>query len=223
MGLTCRGTFPSRARNSGVDSEDIRRQWADRTGEYSPAYYAHYGPNETSEAIGQYLEDTVGRDAAVLEVGCSSGRHLAHLLERGFGTLAGVEVNNEAMVVMEDTYPDLAKQGSFYIDAIEDVVGEFDDGAFDAVYSVETLQHIHPEAEWVFAELARITDLMITVENEGDGDHDSDGELEVTHVNDEFPLYHRDWGRVFTDVGCIEVATLPLGRDTMRAFRTNLE
>ncbi|WP_136687511.1 class I SAM-dependent methyltransferase [Halorhabdus amylolytica] len=206
-----------------MDSEDIRRQWADRTGEYSPAYYAHYGPNETSEAIGQYLEDTVGRDAAVLEVGCSSGRHLAHLLERGFGTLAGVEVNNEAMVVMEDTYPDLAKQGSFYIDAIEDVVGEFDDGAFDAVYSVETLQHIHPEAEWVFAELARITDLMITVENEGDGDHDSDGELEVTHVNDEFPLYHRDWGRVFTDVGCIEVATLPLGRDTMRAFRTNLE
>jgi len=215
----CREIFPSGARNSSVDSDDVRRQWADRTGEFSPTYYAHYGPNETSEIVGRFLEHSLPRNASILELGCSSGRHLAHLLDRGFETLSGIEVNDEATAVMADIYPDLADRGTFYVAAIEDVVSEFEDGQFDAVYAVETLQHLHPEAEWVFAELARITDdLLITVENEGDRERGREGDPEVTYVNDEFPLYHRDWGRIFSDLGLVEIATLPLDRDTMRVF-----
>ena len=203
-----------------MDSEELRRQWADRTGEYSPTYYAHYGPNETSDAIGRFLDHSTAADAPILELGCSSGRHLAHLLDRGFETLAGVELNDEAMAVMGETYPELADSGTFYVDAIENVVPDFADGAFDVIYSVETLQHLHPDVEWVFEDIARVTDsLLITVENEGDTDARSGDDLEITHINDEFPLYHRDWGAVFTDVGFVEIATLPLDRDTMRVFR----
>lgn len=197
-----------------VKPHEIHRQWADRSGEFSPGYYAHYGPNETSDLILDRLDSARTPEAAVLELGCSSGRHLAHLRAHGYTDLSGIEINDEAFRVMEENYPDLAACGTFHSDTIENVVPEFEDGQFDAVYSVETLQHIHPDNEWVFEELARITDdLLITVEHEGNG------EDSVNYVNDEFPLYYRHWGRVFTDLGFVEVDSRRLKRDTFRVFR----
>jgi SAM-dependent methyltransferase len=243
-----------------VNSEEVRRRWAERSGEFSPEYYAYYGPDERSEAVSTALTECLDRTASVLELGCSSGRHLAHLAEEGFDRLHGVEVNGEAFDVMAETYPDLAEQGTFYHDTIEDVTGSFDDGQFDAVYSVETLQHIHPNAAWVFDEIARITDgVVVTVENEGGGSGSSGGAgggdgsdgaggggdsgggdaaavssaiadddspvTGVNYVNDEFPLYYRDWSRVFERRGATEVESDVTGtdgddRDTVHVFRT---
>ncbi len=197
-----------------VNPDEVHRQWADRSGEFSPTYYAHYGPDETSELLLDTIDSVLDSGATVLELGCSSGRHLAHLHEHGYEDLSGIELNDEALDVMDETYPELAAGGTFHLGAIEDVVTEFESGAFDAVYSVETLQHIHPDNDWVFEELARVTDdLLITVENEGD-----DG-ADVNYVNDEFPLYYRDWGRVFAALGLTEVESATLKRDTFRAFR----
>lgn len=238
-----------------MNSEEVRRRWADRSGEFSPEYYAYYGPDERSEAVSTALTECLDETASVLELGCSSGRHLAHLAEAGFDRLHGVEVNGEAFDVMAETYPDLAEQGTFYHDTIENVIQSFDDGQFDAVYSVETLQHIHPNAAWVFDEIARITDgVVVTVENEGsdegaavedesetveddiDGaDDDADAVASaiedddspvtgVNYVNDEFPLYYRDWTRVFTSRGLTEIESDVTGtdgddRDTIHMFR----
>ena len=199
-----------------VDSNEVRDQWADRSGEYSPDYYAYHGPDETSDLLLDLFESRLGRDAAVLELGCSAGRHLAHLHEHGYRDLAGVEINDEAVAVMAEHYPDLAGDATVHVDAIERTVTDFADGRFDAVFSVETLQHLHPDDEWVFAELARITDdLLVTVENEGD-DADADRNL----VNDEIPLYYRDWRGIFTDLGLdeIRVERGVHDRDTLRAF-----
>ena len=207
-----------------MDPDDVRSEWAERTGEYSPTYYAYRGPNETSETIRALLAGSVGRDAAVLEVGCSAGRHLAHLRDDGFRDLHGIEINAEAVEVMASAYPELAASGTFRVAALGDVLPEFADGAFDAVYSVETLQHIHPDDDAVFDELARVAgDVVVTVENEvPTGDPDATDPT-VTRINDEFPLYHRDWGRVFASRGFVQVASESAGRDTLRAFRRSDE
>ncbi|WEL17525.1 MULTISPECIES: class I SAM-dependent methyltransferase [unclassified Halorhabdus] len=201
-----------------MDPDIVRREWADRSGEYSPEYYAYYGPNETSEAIRKTLDQYLGPDPSILELGCSSGRHLAHLLEHGYTDLTGIEVNDDAFDVMRETYPELATRGTFHHDMIEAVIGDMTDGRFDAVFAVETLQHIHPESAWVFDELVRITDdLLITVENEGD--RDGTDEHDVTYVSEDIPLYHRDWKRIFTDRGLVEVDAVVGERDTRRTFR----
>lgn len=212
-----------------MDSNEVRRQWAERSGEFSPGYYAYYGPNETSEAIREIIAGAVGAAPRVLEVGCSSGRHLAHLYEHGITDLAGIELNGDAFDVMAEHYPDLAERATLHAGAVEDLVGDFEDGAFDVVYSVETLQHIHPDADWVFDELARITDdLLITVENEGGAPAEDDrsaahggtpSDPEVNYVTQEVPLYYRDWGRVFTEAGLEAVETRATDRDTIRVFR----
>ncbi|QSX00093.1 class I SAM-dependent methyltransferase [Haloterrigena alkaliphila] len=205
-----------------MNSNEVRRQWETRSGAYSPEYYAYYGPDERSESVRTLLERYVDRDASILELGCSSGRHLSHLYEHGFEELAGIDVNDDAFDVMREHYPDLADAGTFYHDTIENVVGDFDDGRFDVVYSVETLQHLHPDVEWVLEDLARITDdLLVTVENEGENPQSDD--LEVSYVNGDFPLYHRNWKRVFTDLGLLEVDAESGTRDTVRAFRSSEE
>jgi SAM-dependent methyltransferase len=198
-----------------VNEDDVRREWAERSGEYSPRYYAYRGADATSTLLRDLLERHVGQDARVLEVGCSAGRHLAHLHNHGFEHLTGVEVNDEAFEVMAETYPALSAAGTFHHDAVENVLPDLPDDAVDAAFSVETLQHVHPDAAPVFAELVRVTaDLLVTVENE---DGLADGG--VNYVDDDLPLYYRDWGTVFHDLGLVEIAIHEADRDTARVFR----
>ncbi|KTG08583.1 methyltransferase type 11 [Haloprofundus marisrubri] len=208
--------------------DELRQRWAERSGEFSPDYYAHYGPDETSEAIRRCIERTTEAesDLSILELGCSSGRHLVHLHDHGYEDLHGIDVNEEAMTVMRQAYPELAAAGTFYIDTIENAVQEFDDDAFDVVYSMETLQHIHPDNEWVFDELARITaDRLLTVEIEGPSEESANSQRgetetpEVNYVDDAVPLYYRAWNRTFAARGLTEVTSERLGNDTLRLFR----
>lgn len=196
------------------DPSDVRRAWADRSGEFSPRYYAHRGPDDTSERVRKLLARVVGRDARVLEVGCSAGRHLAHLHDAGFTDLHGLDVNPAAVEVLRETYPDLAAAARLHVGDVAAFVEERDAGAFDAVYSVETLQHV-PAGTGAFDGLARVTgELLVTVENE-DGVADGD----VNFVDDGVPLYYRDWGAVFGDRGLVETVEEPHGRDHLRALR----
>ena len=202
-----------------MDAATNHREWAKRSGEFSPTYYAHLGPNKVSKSLVTMLNSFVDKEASILEIGCSSGRHLAHLLENGFHNLSGIDINDESFEVMEEYFPALAEQGTFYTGAMERLVPDFADNEFDVVYSVETLQHVHADDEWVFEEVARITgQLLVTVENEGaDGDGREHGD-NVRLINDDFPIYYRDWNRIFTSLGLEQRLERPSKRDTIRVF-----
>jgi SAM-dependent methyltransferase len=203
-----------------MEPDEVRQDWADRSGKYSPSYYAGLGPNDVSETLARVFEHYLSDDAAVLEVGYGCGRHLERLRRSGFENLTGIDINDEAYAVMAEHYPRLEKTGTFHEGALEDLVPEFEADAFDVVYSVETLQHVHPDDEWVFDELGRITaDLLVTAENEGNSPQRGRGESDVSYVDDEFPLYHRNWKAVFGDLGLAQLLHEPTARDTIRVFR----
>lgn len=203
-----------------MEPDDNHHGWAHRSGDFSPAYYADIGPNEVTETLATVFDHYVPNDAAILEIGCSSGRHLAHLRDRGFENLTGIDINDDSFDVMAEHYPQLAETGTFHTGAIESIVPEFSDDTFDVVYSVETLQHVHPDDVWVFEELIRVaSDLLVTAENEGNSPRRGREGAKVSYVNDEFPLYHRNWKRVFSDLGLAELLCEPTHRDTIRVFR----
>ena len=200
-----------------MEASDVRSQWAERTGEYSPRYYAYYGPDELSEAIGTVLDENLDTSISVLELGCSSGRHLAYLYDQGYEDISGIEINAEALDVMEEQFPAAAAAGNFYQDAIESVVETMDDREFDVVFSVQTLQHLHGDSTWVFDEVRRIAGkLIVTVEIEGD-DH-RDGADVLTREVDGLPMTHRNWRDVFDDGTFSQVAVERIGTSTLRVF-----
>ena len=193
---------------------DVHERWADRSGTYSPEFYAALGETGGTESIRSVLDARVDTDASILELGCSAGRNLAHLHEHGYENLHGIDINAESFAVMNEHYPDLAAAGTFHHGALEDVVRSFDDRTFDVVFSVETLQHIHPDNAWVFEDIARVTDdRLLTMENEPDGDE----LLAVTNVDD-VPLYFRNWERIFGDLGWRQVHSSEGDIDTFRVF-----
>lgn len=205
-----------------MDSDEVRRGWADRSGAYSPAYYAHHGPDATSEWVTRAVETRVGETASVLEVGCSSGRHLEQFRRAGFDDLAGVEVNPEAVSVMRETFPELAGVADVRVADMRTALADRPTDDVDVVYAVETLQHVPPADTAAFDEIARVAgELVVTAENEGAGDHSEGSPGAVTHVDDGLPLYFRDWERVFTDRGLtpVETVTTVDGRVTGRVFR----
>ena len=204
-----------------MDPEDVRRDWAERSGKYSPSYYADIGPNEVSETLADVLGHYVTEDARILEVGCGSGRHLAHLLDSGYENLTGIDINADSFEVMAETYPRLAETGTFETTALEEFLPDIETDAFDVVYSVETLQHVHPDDAWVFEELTRVTsDLLITAENEGNSPQRGRGETTVSYVDDDFPLFHRNWKEVFSELGLAQLIREPTDRDTIRVLRS---
>ena len=185
-----------------MDPDEVREGWAERSGKYSPAYYADLGPNEVSETLVDVLAHYASDDARILEVGCGSGRHLEHLRANGFSNLTGIDINDESFEVMAEHYPRLAETGEFHTGEMETLLPEFQDDSFDVVYTVEALQHVHPDDARVFDEFARLTtDLLVTAENEGNSPDRGRGESDVSIVNDEFPLFHRDWKEVFSERG----------------------
>jgi len=204
-----------------MEPDEVRNDWATRSGKYSPAYYAEEGPNIVSETIVDVVSHYGSEDAEILEIGCGSGRHLAHIRAHGFSNLTGIDINESSFTVMEETYPKLSSTGTFHTGAIEELIGEFETGRFDIVFSVETLQHIHPDDEWVFEECLRITDdLLLTAENEGNSPNRGRKETPVSYVDDSFPLYHRNWKQVFTELGAAQLIRKPTSRDTIRVFRS---
>jgi len=187
-----------------VDADEVRRAWATRSGAYSPAYYAHHGPDATSEWVVGAVTARLDETATVLEIGCSSGRHLERFRRAGFDSLAGIELNPEALTVMRETFPELAARATFHHGDAEAILADWETDAVDVVYSVETLQHLPATT---FDEIARVAgELIVTAENEGDA-ASSDGVIgEVTQVADGVPLYFRDWGRVFERRGFTQLA-----------------
>jgi 2-polyprenyl-3-methyl-5-hydroxy-6-metoxy-1,4-benzoquinol methylase len=115
------------------------------------------------EIVGRY----VNRDAKILEIGCNVGRNLNALFLSGFRNLEGVEISESAVQLLNQSYPEMASRTRIHNEPVEEIISKFGNGAFDLVFTMAVLEHIHPDSAWIFAEMARITNaFLVTVEDE---------------------------------------------------------
>jgi SAM-dependent methyltransferase len=148
-----------------LPKDDLHAFWRDPDAQNRPEeYVAHTG---RSQFLVEFVEPFVGRDGSVLEIGCNVGRNLAHLHDAGYHKLAGIEINGDALRLLRDTYPRLAESATLINAPVEEAIREIPDGSLDLVFTMAVLEHIHPDSEWIFDDIVRISrGAIVTVEDE---------------------------------------------------------
>lgn len=112
------------------------------------------------------LEHHTDPSASVLEIGCNVGRNLNQLCLAGYSNLTGIEISEQAVALLKTSYPKMAREAVLHVAPVENIIAEFDDNEFDVVFTMAVLEHIHTDSEWAFAEMARITGTLLTIEDE---------------------------------------------------------
>ena len=106
------------------------------------------------ETRSQFLLEIMRRYAApnakILEIGCNVGRNLNFLFMNGFTNLEGIEISKDAVKLLEQTYPEMARHTKICNMPVEEIIGEFRDNKFDVVFTMATLEHVHTDSEWIF-------------------------------------------------------------------------
>lgn len=103
-------------------------------------------------------------DSSFLEIGCNAGRNLNYLLKQGYTDLAGIEINDASVnVVLKEHFPDLYRQGTFFIGNALDEIRKVPDARYDVVFSIGVLEHIPYEDKALFNEIARVSKHYIAI------------------------------------------------------------
>ena len=124
------------------------------------------------KARSQFLVEIIKRFATskkerILEIGCNVGRNLNYLFLAEFRNLEGIEISENAVKLLEQSYPEMASQTKIYNASIEEKIKQFRDCEFDIVFTMAVLEHIHTDSEWIFPKIAKITkNFLITIEDE---------------------------------------------------------
>lgn len=151
------------------------------------------------ELIGQYLPC----DLKILEIGCNVGRNMAHLFKAGYTNLSGIEINKKAIDLMKKVYPDMYKRSHIIELPIEEIIREIHSNAYDLIYTMAVLEHIHYDSDFVLSEIGRVASkYIITIEDE-----------KTDWSERHFPRNYKDifekgvWKQVF-EVNCKELKIL---------------
>jgi SAM-dependent methyltransferase len=140
--------------------DEVQKYWRDS---HVIANSGHFHRGGLGEYLVSLARQYVKPDASIVELGCNAGRNLYQLWTAGYHDLSGVEINPAALELMKQTFPDMKLRT--YKGSIEDRVRDLEE--HDLVFTVATLEHIHSDSEWVFAEITlKAKKYLITIEGE---------------------------------------------------------
>lgn len=127
--------------------------------------------SKRSKFLVKIIKEYSNPSASILEIGPSVGRNLNYLFLEGYEKLTGVEISKNAIESMKKIYPEMAKKAKIINKSVEDVTNNFKKDEFDIIFTMAVLEHIHPDSEFLFSEMVRITsNYIITIEDEKEVD-----------------------------------------------------
>ena len=170
--------------------KQILDYWRDPKDRNHPYYYLD-AESKRSMMLVDIMKRFASPEDTILELGCNVGRNLAFLHRAGFHRLSGLDINRKALELAPLVYPEL-ENTALFCGAIEEILTDKPPCFYnsDVIFTMATLEHIHPSSEWVFEEIARRCKVLITIEDE------------VTKSERHFP---RNYKTVFEGLGLCQV------------------
>jgi len=150
------------------EREFLHNYWMNPADENQPERYLAETRNGRTALLLEMCRDAgVKHHHRILEIGCNVGRNLNALWLDGYNSLAGIEINSDAVEKMFHFFPDLKPFTYIWNGSIEDYIRSVPQN--DLILSMTVLMHLHPESEWVFEEMVGKTNRwIITFEDECD-------------------------------------------------------
>lgn len=146
--------------------EHLRAYWCNPDdGQNSPlGYIADKNANLRSSALVSFVRHILpDKNATILELGCGTGRNLHYLHAAGYHNLLGIELSPKYLEALREHFPHLS--GLVLQGPIEDILPQLPN-IYDLVFSMAVLEHIPPESEAVFQQIARVAKNLVTIEDE---------------------------------------------------------
>lgn len=167
-----------------------------------------------SKYLGDIIEKYCSNVTSAFEIGCNIGRNINYLKTEIGLSVGAIEISEYAIEQMKKKYDALA-DADIYIGNAPDVIKKVPNEAYDIVYSMAVLMHIHPDVKKDFWEnIVRISNqYVITIENE----------LRSSERN-----WHRNYEQIFTELGLKSIYSETLGHEQLlfgyqvRVFEKNV-
>lgn len=140
----------------------IHDYWRTPDAANDPHGYLIYQPR--SAFLVGLLQKYVPTEGSLLELGCNVGRNLNEAYQAGYSNLEGIDINPEAVQILKQSYPNMAKVATIHVGPIEDHLRSI--GNKECIFTVAVLLHIHPTSDWIFAEMAKRVKTLIVIEGE---------------------------------------------------------
>ncbi len=167
--------------------DEVHKYWAHPDIKNLPSNYISLETIPRSICLAERGCTAIPKDARIVELGCNVGRNLYYLKQYGYTNLSGIEINSDAIELGSRVYGHI---GSMLHGSIESWLPRLADKSFDVLFTMSVLFHVHPESEWIFKEMVRVSKRIIIVEDE-------------TSVTPK--IWARNYGHLFTLLGCTEV------------------
>ena len=173
----------------------------------APDHYLEGHTHLISAALLGALKRVADKNWTVLEIGCSCGRNIGHLMGDGYKHVAGVELNPEAVESAWEVHPRVAER--IKVSDAQSFLAQCRPASWDIIYTQSLLMHIPPEEDYLFKQMARVAGKIILT-----------CEVELAPGG---PLARHKWGRnyknVFVEIGWKQVYSEPNKRRTIRVFK----
>ncbi|MDQ0159586.1 class I SAM-dependent methyltransferase [Alkalibacillus salilacus] len=186
--------------------EEIHDYWKN---ESLPEHYLRHSGR--SELLYNHINKYIDESKQVLEIGCNLGRNLNYLYENNYKKLTGIEISEEAINQLKKYHPHLIDHGEIIHSSVENIIEELPTNQYDLVFTMAVLEHIHPDSEWIFKEIARITDAyLMTIEAE---------------KSEHWRIFPRNYKEIFEELGFKQIEEGKCGKNvglqayTIRVFK----
>lgn len=152
----------------------------------SPEFYLKL--DGITDLVVSMLEKYLTPEQSILELGSGTGRNLAGLKRNGFVDVAGIELNERAVALGLQHFPELADV-PVKIGAVESALKRH--AKVDCIFTQGLLQHLPPDLDWIFATIAKKANCLVMV------------------IENEWPSGLRSWARdyktIFEGLGWVQV------------------
>ena len=133
----------------------------------------------------KFNELGVKKDIKILEIGCNVGRNLNYLFEHGYKNLTGIEINEHAVELMKENYPEMYKNSDIRVGEVEKELDKL--GEFDLIFTMAVFMHIPYSSDFIFDKISKKAKFILTIEDE--------------HMNNSWSHYPRDYKLIFENKG----------------------